>query len=83
MVAQTASDGGEEGARGLSTLDAALLRQVAQLAAKEGGSEELRTLAKALIGVIQMQAEMGQLMSQMMAFFAEQTKDQGAEKTDR
>jgi hypothetical protein len=66
VVAQTASDGGGESARGLSTLDAALLRRVAELAAKEEGNEDLRTLAKATIGVIQMQAEMAELFSQFM-----------------
>lgn len=80
MVAPTASNGGDEGPR-LSQLDTALLRRVAELAAKEDGNDDLRTLAKAMIGVIQMQAEMGQLMSQMMVFFAEQSKEKQGDQT--
>ena len=55
-------DASAERARGISQLDAALLRRVAELASRGGTSEELQTLAKAIVGVIQTQAEMAEFM---------------------
>ena len=74
----SASDGNEP-ATGLSKLDAVLLKRVAELAAKEENPEELRTLAKAMIGVIQMQAEMAQCLSQFMELVSQENR----KKADR
>jgi Asp-tRNA(Asn)/Glu-tRNA(Gln) amidotransferase C subunit len=81
MVADASAGAGDgnEPATGLSKLDAALLKRVAELAAKEENPEELRTLAKAMIGVIQMQAEMAQCLSQFMELVSQENR----KKADR
>ena len=73
MVADASQQGGSE-PPGLSKLDASLLRSVAEIAAKEEHSPELRALAKAMIGVIQMQAEMAQCLSQFMELVSEENR---------
>ncbi len=81
MVADASASAGDgsEPATGLSKLDAVLLKRVAELAAKEENPEELRTLAKAMIGVIQMQAEMAQCLSQFMELVSQENR----KKADR
>lgn len=64
-------------AQGLSQLDAALLRRVAEIAASKEHSSELQALAKAMIGVIQAQAEMAQLLSQFMQLVSEENRNKG------
>ena len=77
MVAEASNGGtGANPAPGLSTLDASLLRSVAEIAAKKESSPELQSLAKALIGVIQMQAEMAQCLSQFMQLLSEENRKQ-------
>jgi hypothetical protein len=73
MVAE-ASNGGADAAPGLSSLDASLLRSVAEIAAKNDASPELQSLAKALIGVIQMQADMAQCLSQFMQLLSQENR---------
>jgi hypothetical protein len=75
MVAES-SNGGGTLPSGLSNLDAALLRSVAEIAAKKEASPELQSLAKALIGVIQMQAEMAQCLSQFMQLLSDENRRQ-------
>jgi hypothetical protein len=69
-----AADGGNQPSPGLSKLDASLLRSVAEIAAKKEHSPELQALAKAMIGVIQMQAEMAQCLSQFMELVSEENR---------
>jgi len=77
MVADASNsedDNGGASPAGLSTLDASLLRHVAEIAAQKEHSPELQTLAKAMIGVIQAQAEMAQLLSQFMQLVSEENR---------
>ena len=74
MVAQASNEGSDEPPRGMSTIDAELLRTVAEIASKDTYSKEMQTLAKAMIGVIQMQAEMAQLLSQFMQLVSDETR---------
>jgi hypothetical protein len=70
-------DDGRGPAEGLSQLDASLLRRVAEIAATKEHSPELQVLAKAMIGVIQAQAEMAQLLSQFMQLVSEENRNKG------
>jgi hypothetical protein len=82
MVADASNDEPEDGRgppTGLSKLDASLLRSIAEIAAKKEHPAELRALAQAMIGVIQAQAEMAQLLSQFMQLVSEENRN----KTDR
>jgi len=79
MVAEASNRGDNEQPKGLSHLDASLLRSVAEIASKEGYSAELQTLAKAMIGVIQMQAEMAQLLSQFMQLVSDESRKKAEE----
>jgi len=79
MVAEASNRGDNEPPKGLSHLDASLLRSVAEIASKEGYSAELQTLAKAMIGVIQMQAEMAQLLSQFMQLVSDESRKKAEE----
>jgi hypothetical protein len=79
MVADASAGAGDpqQGSPGLSKLDASLLRSVAQIAANKEQSPELQALAKAMIGVIQMQAEMAQCLSQFMELVSEENRKRG------
>ena len=81
MVADASAGAGDahEASPGLSKLDASLLRSVAEIASKKEQSPELQVLAKAMIGVIQMQAEMAQCLSQFMELVSEENR----KRTDR
>jgi hypothetical protein len=79
MVAQASSESGGEPPRGMSTIDAELLRTVAEIASKDTYSKEMQTLAKAMIGVIQMQAEMAQLLSQFMQLVSDESRKKAEE----
>jgi hypothetical protein len=84
MVADASSsgaDGGNQPPPGLSNLDASLLRSVAEIAAKKH-SPELRSLAKAMIGVIQMQAEMAQCLSQFMELVSAENRKKAVDDRD-
>jgi len=77
MVADASNSEDDNGGgppAGLSKLDASLLRHVAEIAAQKEHSPELQTLAKAMIGVIQAQAEMAQLLSQFMQLVSEENR---------
>jgi hypothetical protein len=74
-ASDSVEDGGGNPAHGLSQLDASLLRSVAEIAAQKGHSPELQALAKAMIGVIQAQAEMAQLLSQFMQLVSEENRN--------
>ena len=78
MVADASNaedDDGRGPPTGLSKLDASLLRSVAEIAAGKEHSPELQALAKAMIGVIQAQAEMAQLLSQFMQLVSEENRN--------
>ncbi len=75
MVADASQQqGADDPPRGLSKLDASLLRSIAEIAAKQEQPAELRALAQAMIGVIQAQAEMAQLLSQFMQLVSEENR---------
>ena len=74
MVADAQERGDGEPSPGLSQLDASLLRSVAEIAAKREHPAELQVLAKAMIGVIQSQAEMAQLLSQFMQLVSDENR---------
>jgi hypothetical protein len=74
MVADASQPAGNEPPNGLSKLDASLLRSIAEIASKKDHSAELQVLAKAMIGVIQAQAEMAQLLSQFMQLVSEENR---------
>jgi hypothetical protein len=74
MVADASQHGGNEPPEGLSKLDASLLRSIAEIATKKEHSAELQVLARAMIGVIQAQAEMAQLLSQFMQLVSEENR---------
>jgi hypothetical protein len=77
MVADASNSAmdGDEPPAGLSKLDASLLRSIAEIAASKAHSQELQALAKAMIGVIQAQAEMAQLLSQFMQLVSEENRN--------
>ena len=79
MVAQASNESSGEPPRGMSTIDAELLRTVAEIASKDSYSKEMQTLAKAMIGVIQMQAEMAQLLSQFMQLVSDENRKKAEE----
>jgi hypothetical protein len=81
MVADASNDESDDGRgppTGLSKLDASLLRSVAEIAAGKAHSPELQALAKAMIGVIQAQAEMAQLLSQFMQLVSDENRNKAS-----
>jgi hypothetical protein len=72
MVAQARGGNNDPSERPINEPDSQLLRRLGEMASGKDVSEDQQVLARALIGVINSQAQLAELMRQIMQFVTEQ-----------
>jgi hypothetical protein len=72
MVAEARSGNNDPSDRPINETDAQLLRRLGEMASGKDVSEDQQVLARALIGVINSQAQLAELMRQIMQIVTEQ-----------
>ncbi len=75
MVAEARGGNNDPSDRPINEPDAQLLRRLGEMASGKDANEDQQILARALIGVINSQAQLADLMRQIMQFVTEQKAD--------